>query len=187
MKHKRITTSSGRFIDIYDDVFPSYLRFHHIDYIQNSSYKLAFNANASLQHRDKTFFLSSYSKEDFDNFKFNNDELLAKLQDYNTFECSVLASSPLSTYYFHSDRLVDEGAISLLYYANVRWNKNWGGETLFANDDGECEIAIEYKPNRVVIFDSCIPHKPSPISVDADEFRFIFVIHTNPKINNTNQ
>jgi hypothetical protein len=67
---------------------------------------------------------------------------------------------------------------------NTRWDRNWGGETLFANDEGECEIAVEYKPGRVVLFDSLIPHKPSPVSMQADEFRFTFVIVMKPKVNN---
>lgn len=188
MKHKRMTTSSGRFIDIYDDVFPKYLTFHHINFVQNSLYTLGGTTSLLFwHHENKTFFRSHYSKEDFDNFKFVNDELMLKLQNHEVLSCWTLASSPLSTYYFHTDTANTEGRLTLLYYVNHRWDRNWGGETLFANDEGECEIAVEYKPNRVVIFDSLIEHKPSPISMESDEFRFTFVIQLRSKISNTNQ
>jgi len=179
MKHKRMTTSSGRFIDIYDDVFPPHLRQYHIDFVQKSKYSLGAASSDIVWQQNKTFFQSNYTKEDFDNFRFTNDELLLKLQDFRVESCWVVASSPLSTYYFHTD--ASHNGITLLYYVNTRWDRNWGGETLFANDEGECEIAVEYKPNRVVVFDSLIEHKPSPISMEADEFRFIFVIQMAPK------
>ena len=73
---------------------------------------------------------------------------------------------------------------TLLYYLNSRWDRNWGGETLFANNNGECELAVEYKPGRVVIFDGSIEHKPSAISMNADEYRFIFVIQFISRENN---
>ncbi len=180
MKHKKVTTSSGRFIDVYDDVFPPHLSMVHLNFIQNSYFKLGSSSNeVVLWQRSKTFFQSSFSKEDFNNFKFINDELLQKLQNYQVERCWAVASSPFSTYYYHCDG--DEPGITVLYYVNSRWNREWGGETLFANDEGECEIAVEYKPNRVVIFDSLIEHKPSSISIEADEFRFVFVIQMKPK------
>ena len=180
MRHKKITTSSGKFIDIYDDVFPPHLYQHHIGFAQKSNYKLGSASNENVQwQRDKTFFQCIFSKEDFNNFRFFNDELVGKLQDYEIKRCWIVASSPLSTYYYHTDG--SDPGITLLYYVNTRWNKEWGGETLFTNDEGECEIAVEYKPNRVVIFNSLIEHKASPISMEADEFRFIFVIQLKPK------
>lgn len=175
MKHKRMSTTSGRIIDIYDDVFPSYLRSHHIFCAQESRYELGASSSFVQWQNNRTFFRSSYSHDDLNNFRFVNDELFSKLQNYDVHNCWILASSPLSSYYYHVDTS-DENMISILYYVNTRWDRNWGGETLFANDDGECEIAVEYKPGRVVIFDSMIEHKPSAISMDADEFRFIFVM-----------
>jgi len=179
MKHKRMTTSSGRFVDIYDDVFPSHLRQYHINFVQESMYRLGGASSDITWQRNKTFFSSIYTKENFDNFQFINDELLLKLQDFKVENCWVLASSPLSTYYFHTDS--SDNGITLLYYVNTRWDRDWGGETLFTNDEGECEVAVEYKPGRVVVFDSLIEHKPSSISMEADEFRFTFVIQMSPK------
>lgn len=183
MKHKRVLTSSGRFIDIYDDVFPFHLQEHHITLIQRANYKLGSRSSTLIWQKDRTQFTSHFSEEDFNRLQFRNDELLSKLQNHEVAYCWSLASSPFSTYYYHPDSNAPN-CISLLYYVNTRWDRNWGGETLFANDEGECEIAVEYKPGRVVLFDSLIPHKPSPVSMQADEFRFTFVIVMKPKVNN---
>ena len=99
-------------------------------------------------------------QNDIDNFKFESDFISKKLIGYEIKNCWSLVSSPLSTYYYHTDSLEDSDEVTVLYYVNTRWDKNWGGETLFSNDLGECEIAVEYKPGRIVIFDSAIEHKP---------------------------
>lgn len=179
MKHKRQITSDGKIIDIYDNIFSSAMKSYHEGFLLESKYTLGSGSNNKLH---KTFFQVIFSKEDFENFKFENEFLSHRLKKYELDKCWAIASSPLSTYYFHIDDH-DEHNLTLLYYANRQWNRDWGGETLFANDDGECELAVEYKPGRVVIFDSTIEHKPGSIAMEADEFRFVFVVHFKLKPN----
>jgi len=176
MKYKKITTSSDRIIEIYDDVFPQHLRHYHILFVENSKYQLGTTSTLIQSQKNKTFFQSRYSEEDIENFNFNHEVFEKKFENYSIGQSWVLASSPLSTYYYHTDRNNNSNGLTLLYYVNTTWDKEWGGETLFTNDYGECEIAVQFKPGRVVIFDSLIEHKPSAISMSADEFRFIFVI-----------
>jgi hypothetical protein len=46
-----------------------------------------------------------------------------------------------------------------IYFANSEWNPQYGGELLFYNDDlSEVIKGVICKPNRLVIFDSRIPH-----------------------------
>ena len=40
-------------------------------------------------------------------------------------------------------------------------------------------MAVEFKPNRVVVFDNHIEHKPAPLSVQAYAYRHIFVAQFN--------
>lgn len=71
----------------------------------------------------------------------------------------------------------DEWNLSFLYYTNKFWNKNWGGSLRLYNKmqqglDGRQEhienhqiAEIEFKPNRLIMFDGRIPHgadAPSP-------------------------
>jgi Rps23 Pro-64 3,4-dihydroxylase Tpa1-like proline 4-hydroxylase len=66
---------------------------------------------------------------------------------------------------------------TLLYYGNKQWDKNWGGSTLFYNDD--CQDIIyncSFIPGRIVIFDSDIPHSATPQHFIADPFRFTLAL-----------
>jgi hypothetical protein len=50
---------------------------------------------------------------------------------------------------------VDHGDKTVLYFPNA-WDPQWGGSTYFKIGDSMKEI--KYKQNRIVIFDSNIPH-----------------------------
>ena len=191
MNHQRKITSDGKIIDIFDNVFTASERGYHIDFCQDSKYSLGAVSTTYFSHRKNTFFQSIFTKEDFNNFKFDSrlsfNPIAEKLKNYYVGQSWALASSPLSTYYFHTDDTVEySNRLTLLYYVNNKWDRDWGGETIFANNEGECEIVVEYKPGRILLFDSTIEHKPSPISMEASEFRFTFVIQFNKKENEPN-
>ena len=62
---------------------------------------------------------------------------------------------------------------TFLYYANMEWKPNWGGSTLLYNSSGEEIVkAIEFKPGRVAIFDSRIPHMATPATSAGPAYRF---------------
>ena len=91
----------------------------------------------------------------------------------------------------------DEWNLSFLYYTNTFWNKEWGGSSRFYDEmqqgiDGRDEHIknhqigeVEFKPNRLLMFDGRIPHgadAPSPkaryidrksIVLRGDEIRLI--------------
>lgn len=182
MKYQKRFTSNGKLIEIYDEVLTSSEKSHHLIYAQGASYVLGYPTSNVFWQKSDTFFIHLMGEEQIDLFNFTETNfykniLLKRLPSYEIERSWILSSSPLSTYYYHVDNL-DENVNrkTLLYYLNGRWDRNWGGETLFANNHGECEIAVEYKPGRVVLFDGSIEHKPSAISMKADEYRFIFVI-----------
>lgn len=179
MKHQRRLTSDGKVIDIYDDVFSPPEREYHSSFTYNSKYLIKPVFQDSFWVKGKNYTLSPYSIDDLNNFKFLDSKsfepIAEKLQHFDISKCYTNVGTMASSFYFHTD-YYEVGRKTLLYYVNPRWDKEWGGETMFANKHGECEIAVEYKPGRIVIFDAEIEHKPSNISKDADEFRCVFVI-----------
>lgn len=180
-KHKRIKTSSGKYIEIFDEVFTSSERQYHLSFIQNASYTLGKNSNNNLWQKNRTFFQAPFERNDLDELGIFStssfDPVRPVLSGQNSIKHSwALASTPFSTYYYHVDTFSpDSNGKTLLYYVNDRWDRNWGGETLFCDETGESEYAIQYKPGRIVVFDNSIEHRPASISMEADEFRFIFV------------
>ena len=69
--------------------------------------------------------------------------------------CSVFGDS----YYAHRDCGAQEHHVTALYYANLEWNIDWGGETIYYNDDEDAQYAITPRPGRLVIARGAILHR----------------------------
>lgn len=59
--------------------------------------------------------------------------------------------------YPHMDCQANEEDITVLYYANTKWDYTWGGETQFY-EKMEVVSSISPKPGRFVLFDGNIEH-----------------------------
>jgi SM-20-related protein len=59
----------------------------------------------------------------------------------------------------HRDCLSNEDDVTVLLYANQKWERNWGGETIFYDDAEEVEAAVLPKPGRVVLFHGALEHR----------------------------
>jgi SM-20-related protein len=58
----------------------------------------------------------------------------------------------------HTDSVSDRSR-TVIYYPHATWHPNWGGETVFFNQDRTDIIASIYpRPNRLLIFAGDIPH-----------------------------
>tara|TARA_A100000164_G_C21727797_1_gene686060 strand:- start:125 stop:733 length:609 start_codon:yes stop_codon:yes gene_type:complete len=64
-------------------------------------------------------------------------------------------------------------AKTVLYYANQHWEYNWGGNTVFYDNDGNAKTNVEVKPGRIVIFDGSIMHTVMPMNIrSSPSYRF---------------
>ena len=71
----------------------------------------------------------------------------------------VNSSSYGDSYYVHRDCSEDEKHVTVLYYANLLWEPDWGGETIFFNDNHDAEIVVSPRPGRVVVARGAILHR----------------------------
>ena len=69
--------------------------------------------------------------------------------------CSIYGDG----YYMHRDCTVREPHVTALYYANLEWRPDWGGETIYYNDEEEAEIVVMPRPGRLVIARGAILHR----------------------------
>lgn len=77
----------------------------------------------------------------------------------------------------HTDCLPGQHHLTALWYLCGTWDKEWGGETLFYDDDGdEVAYAITPKPGRLVIFDGAITHAGRPPNRICYAPRYTFAI-----------
>ena len=180
MISKQLKTTTGENIWVFDDVFSfqEMLRFNQV--FEKSLYSLGGSSYNTIVPQD-TFFISLYDAQDLQNLEIfygkNINKIMSDhLNDLSIVKQWVLATTHLSSYNFHSDALgYNRISRTLLYYGNTKWDRDWGGETLFCDNNGDTEIAVSVKPGRLVIFDSCIPHRPAALSLHATPYRFTFI------------
>ncbi|HEX8172862.1 MAG TPA: 2OG-Fe(II) oxygenase [Thermoanaerobaculia bacterium] len=57
-----------------------------------------------------------------------------------------------------------DGDVTALLYLATEWPRQWEGETLFYDRDGEAAVAVSPRPGRMVAFDASIEHRGTPPS-----------------------
>lgn len=179
MKKSKVSTSSGKLLEVYDDCFTYNERAIWYKFIKSSLFR---SDGSDYDGNNQMQFYSSYSIEDVANMGFLKSPGFEKInKEYQLLARGIKQSrvnlSPSSDYAtIHTDR----DGLTLLYYANLDWDLNWGGHTLFMDDTlFEAEYTCLYKPGRVVLFDGSIPHMILSISPAAKAHRFSFAIQVN--------
>jgi SM-20-related protein len=75
-------------------------------------------------------------------------------------------------YYMHRDCSAHRKHVTVLYYANLEWQPDWGGETIFYNDDQEAEVVVSPRPGRLVVARGAILHRGTVPTRACHEERF---------------
>jgi SM-20-related protein len=89
--------------------------------------------------------------------------------------CSVYGDS----YYLHRDCGAHEPHVTALYYANLEWQPDWGGETIYYNDDEDAELAITPRPGRLVIARGAVLHRGNVPARNCYEERYTLAYKLN--------
>lgn len=178
MNHKILTTTCGRKIQIFQNVFPTFKHEYFINFAQNSSYKIGRRSGPGSLDKPGNFFSCNFTEEDDNNFRFNDTSevknILGNVRRKNSWINSTITGS---WYYSHVDSFYepdDIECITLLFNVNRFWDNEHGGETLFYNIYGEKEIAVDFIPGQIIVFDSRLAHKPA-ISDGNTEPRYMYV------------
>src|SRR4051812_21735316 len=89
--------------------------------------------------------------------------------------CSVYGDS----YYVHRDCAVHERHVTVLYYANLEWQPDWGGETIYYNDQQDAELAITPRAGRLVIARGALLHRGNVPTRSCYEERYTLAYKLN--------
>lgn len=89
--------------------------------------------------------------------------------------CSVYGDG----YYVHRDCAAHEANVTALYYANLEWKPDWGGETIYYNDDEDAELAITPRPGRLVIARGALLHRGNVPTRACHEERYTLAYKLN--------
>jgi Rps23 Pro-64 3,4-dihydroxylase Tpa1-like proline 4-hydroxylase len=141
-------------------------------FIRRSLYNIGFEDTDAIERNQHKYLNSDYNHDDFVNSGFKNileqTEFYDRIKDHN-FRLTINLSTPSDVYFSHTHK----NQWSILYYANLDWRPEWGGETLFYNDDqSEIFYASVYTPQRLIFFDGEIPHTIRQQTYVAPHYRF---------------
>jgi len=89
--------------------------------------------------------------------------------------CSIFGDA----YYIHRDCAAQERHVTALYYANLEWKPDWGGETIYFNDDEDAEFAISPRPGRLVIARGAVLHRGNVPARGCYEERYTLAYKLN--------
>ncbi|MEA5445419.1 2OG-Fe(II) oxygenase [Gammaproteobacteria bacterium AB-CW1] len=80
----------------------------------------------------------------------------------------------------HTDCLPDQHELTGLWFIAPEWDVEWGGETLFFNEDKDAEFVVSPRPGRLVLFDGAILHAGRPPSRICHMPRYTFAFKLEP-------
>jgi len=75
----------------------------------------------------------------------------------------------------HQDTLCDD-CVTFLYYGNLSWNGEWGGETVFYDDEMSAAACVTPRPGRIVLFNSVLHHRAGTPIRECPTFRYAISI-----------
>jgi hypothetical protein len=91
------------------------------------------------------------------------------------------AMSPGSCGTVHQDIDSADG-VTFLYYANLVWKGEWGGETIFYDNNLDAVAAITPKPGRLAMFHSNLYHRAGVPHPDTPTFRYTVSVFYYPEM-----
>jgi Rps23 Pro-64 3,4-dihydroxylase Tpa1-like proline 4-hydroxylase len=166
-------------IKVIDDLFPYNYLFSLYTKTVNSRYTChhvsdRFSKDANFTSR----FSCILSKDDFINtglIPYMQKIANGLGQDLFLFEYYIGHYTKSTTSSSHVDNTKPD-TITILIYPNIEWEDIWAGDIKFYSEDSPFNKTVEFKPGRVIIFDSRIRHKVMPLSSMAGLDRFSFSI-----------
>ena len=148
--------------------------------IINSNYRIGWEDTAEVQRRTHPNLHSYYSFEDIKNLKIIDiilDNLKSKNITINNYDkCIINLTKNMDVNFTHTH----PNQIVFLYYPNLTWNPEWGGETVFYKDDYKDILKSNiYLPNTAIVFDGSIPHTIKSQNILGPSYRFTMSLFFN--------
>ena len=155
---------TNKLIRIHDNLFTFDQRSNFFQVFKRSLFR-ALGEDSDLNLYPGQQLFSTYTLEDLAVSGFQNTEGYIKLdKEYNLSSRDIKQIRiNLSTAAEKNSAHTDRAGVTLLYYPCTEWKIEWGGHTIFLNENADDIIYISaYKTGRVVVFDGTIPHLVIP-------------------------
>ena len=176
---RKIITSSGKEILIFDNLFDLTARTYFYDFALHSKYSPLTKDTTFLEHGADFNLACHFSAEDLEAIKFLSHPSCKQLEKYfngfNIKQVRINLTTLNDNNRIHVDNTKE--CKTLLYYLNLDWKLEWGGSLTIASEDVvEIEHSISCVPGRLIIMDGTLPHCISAPTNLAPTYRFSLVI-----------
>ena len=146
----------------------------------NSSFRIGWSDTEDM-NRSQQFMHSMFSIDDLRACgvieALRGSAVGSHISGYEPIGAVLNLTTPADSHVPHTHNNTDKVC---LVYVNTHWDHKWYGETLFYNESlSNIELAIQYRPNQVVLFDPKIPHSVRPQSHDSVKYRLTLAIMLN--------
>jgi hypothetical protein len=158
---------------IFDDKISKGDIARYFSMVKNFDYSIKHKTVASA-NSNEYLFVKYLDNENIQSTKlFKTILSILKDLDYNV----KLVKSYVHNYGIDSPTTIhiDNTTPSVIYYANPKWDLEWGGETFILEDNCDIRKAIYAKPGRIAVIDGNTLHIGNPTSLKARERRYIIV------------
>ena len=182
MMNKTLLQIEDRQLTIFDDVYSAAYRERLYHFCSTRHFTTDGSDTARLEYKgDFNLYCNLLAGNQLQQSNFLNlegtKEILSMLDGYEIIQARVNLSTLHDKNRFHCDAAGSNDVRTILYYPNMTWNIEWGGYTMFTNQNmSKLEYCSFYIPGRVILFDGTIPHCISAPSPSAPTYRFSFVI-----------
>jgi hypothetical protein len=185
MNKRTINFPNNKLLDIYDDALSFNDRYKFFNYIKNSIYRIGGNDGSGQDQADQIQQIYSvFNPSDIEKMGLGDTEIFKEIAEtYNLSNrelklIRVNFSPPSERNFIHCDA----AGVTVLYYASISWKLEWGGHTLFMDDQlDEALYTCIYRPGRFVVFDGTIPHMIMTPTVMATQYRYSLALQFGEK------
>lgn len=158
---------------VIDDLLDNSQHDYMLSYCIDSLYSPKHSSDYRLPYRDQRLVSRLTSQQVQDLFLTEVLQEVCKAINeppIEILEAYINIYTPDSTCLAHIDS--PSKGLTFLYYPNTLWDINWGGETIFFDNNKEAVFTSIYKPNRLVVFDPRIMHLAKTPSILSESFRY---------------
>jgi len=154
-------------IKILDNIFPYHYHQSLFNYTISSRYFPNHGSNPFSKEKNfTTRFACNLSKNDF--FNTGLVPYIKKIaneigQDLFLMKYYIGHYSKSTSTDSHNDSS-GPNHVTILVYPNIEWEDLWAGDIKFYSDNSPFHRVVDFKPGRVIVFDSTIRHKVMPLS-----------------------
>ena len=187
-------------IDVYDNVLEEHNAILVDDEVKKISWKYDYPSEPSKPNRH-WHVLCGHNKEECDAASYDwADTIFNMFMDKLDFKSKYNVENYIRIYCnAHTHGIEphihrDDGDFTMIYYPRLDWQTAWGGGTAIYSEDTVCTARefktaikiiskidkhVEYKGNRLIVFDAYLPHQAQPVSRQCYELRTCVVFKCN--------